>query len=115
MNDIPEQPCGYYVLVEMDKFEEKSAGGIILATVAEGKRENGGMTTGTIKAFGPSAYKGFPGCNGPDDWGVKIGDRFRTHRYAGDPISVDDVNKEHWRLIEDSAIKSIIRGGKDGE
>lgn len=107
MSDIPVKPCGFYVLVEMDKFEKTTESGIIIATVEQEKREQGGMCVGTIRAFGPTAYKGFAGCSSPDDWGVKVGDRFRTHRYAGNAIE----EHENFRLIQDSDITAIIKEG----
>jgi len=106
---VPEQPCGFYVLVEMDEFEETTESGIIIASVEQRKREQGGMCVGTIIAFGPVAYKGFAGCSSPADWGVKVGDRFRTHRYAGNAIE----EHENFRLIQDSDITSIIPEGEE--
>jgi len=101
---IPVKPCGFYVLVEMDKFEEKTESGIIIATVEQTKREQGGVCVGTIVAFGPIAYKGFKGCDSPADWGVNIGDKFKTHRYAGWEVDGHD----NFRLIQDSDITATI-------
>lgn len=106
MSDIPVKPCGYFVLVEMAKFEEKTESGFIIATPEQQKREQAGMCIGTIRAFGPIAYKGFKGCNAPEDWGVKIGDRFKTHRYAGWEVD----GHENFRLIQDSDITATLEG-----
>ena len=107
MNDTAYKPCGYYVLVKMDEVEEKSEGGIILATASGLKREQGGQCIGTVVAFGPAAYKGFEGCTSPDDWGVKIGDKFETNRYAGKPVMREGY--ENYRLITDAEIIATIR------
>lgn len=103
----PEKPCGFWVLVEMEEIKKETEWGFKLQTIEEEKREQGGACIGVIREFGPVAYKGFAGCSGPDDWGVKVGDRFRTHRYAGFEI-MEHVN---FRLIQDSDLMSIIPEG----
>jgi len=108
MSDIPEIPCGFYVLVEMEEIKKETEWGFKLQTIEEEKREQGGACVGVIRAFGKTAYKGFAGCNGPEDWGVKVGDRFRTHRYAGQAIE-EHVN---FRLIQDSDLMSILPEGE---
>lgn len=102
------KPTGYYVLVEMERFENKTKSGIIIATPEQSKKEQKGQCIGVIHAFGPTCYKGFAGCEetGPDGWGVKIGDRFETHRYAGREVNKEGY--ENFRLILDSEIDCII-------
>ena len=101
------KPVGFYVQVKMEKFENKTASGIILATPEEEKREQAGQCIGKIVEFGPTAYKGFAGCDGPDDWGVKVGDRFETTRYAGSSVMAEGY--ADYRLLSDSEIKATIR------
>ena len=112
MNETPYSPCGYYVLVKMEKFENKTKNGIILATPEQEKREQAGQCIGTIIAFGPTAYKGFEGCNGPEDWGVKIGDKFETARYAGKAVNHDDY--KDYRLLTDQEITATIKEADNG-
>lgn len=107
MSDIPVKPCGFYVLVEMEEVKAETDWGFKLTTVEQQKREQSGACVGVVRAFGNTAYKGFAGCSGPDDWGVKVGDRFRTHRYAGSAIE----EHENFRLIQDSDITAIIKDG----
>jgi len=92
----------------MDKFENKTKSGIILATPEQEKREQAGQCFATIIAFGPTAYKGFSGCNGPEDWGVKVGDRFETTRYAGEPCKQEGY--EDYRILLDSEIITTVEG-----
>lgn len=103
---IPVKPCGFFVLVEMEEIEKETDWGFVLQTVEESKREQGGACFGIIRAIGPIAYRGFKGCNSAEEWGVKVGDRFMTHRYAGDPINKRGF--ENFRLIQDSDITATI-------
>jgi len=50
-------PTGFHILIELDRVEEKSAGGIIVNVGDEAKREQGGMNRGTILAFGNTCFK----------------------------------------------------------
>jgi len=83
MSEVLPKPCGFNVLVRLDEFQAKSEGGIILQSIEYEKIERGAVSTGTILAFGPTCYKGFAGCDGPDDWGVKVGDRVKFEKYVG--------------------------------
>lgn len=78
-------PCGYYVLVELEPFEEKSAGGIVLPNQVV-NREQAAMTIGKIEKFGPVAFQNSR-VDGPDQWGVAIGDKvqFPSHAYMRAP------------------------------
>ena len=104
------KPLGYYVLVEMDNVDNVSAGGIIKATHTEHQREQNAADIGTIIAFVPLAFKGFEACNGPEDWGVAIGDRVEYERYEGKGSRFDLEGNEPpaWELrlryIPDSKI-----------
>ncbi len=76
-------PLGFYVLIEMENVDNVSAGGIIKATHTEHQREQNAADVGIVISFGPLAFKGFEACNGPEDWGVEIGDRVEYERYEG--------------------------------
>jgi len=103
------KPVGYYILVEMDKISEEIEEGALAGfqlDSKEVKREQHGHAIGTIKAFGPTCYKGFEGCESPDDWGVKVGDRVEFNRYDGKECLAEGY--EHFRLIPDSNIVAIL-------
>jgi len=90
-DDIAQEwsPCGYNVLVRLDDFENKTESGIIIASLTETEKEQGGINSGVILAFGPTAYKGFAGCNGPEDWGVSVGCKVKFEKYAGTFVDYD--------------------------
>ncbi len=99
------KPLGFYVLVEVDVVEEVSAGGIILGNV---KREQEACEFGVIRAIGPVAYAGFPGCEDgkAEAWGVKVGDKVEYRRYEGKLSNHPDM--ENHRYIPDSHIIGVI-------
>ena len=68
---IPVKPLGYNVLVEIIPVQIKSDFGIVLSSTNEAERESKGRDLARIIAFGPTAYKGYAGCECPADWGVK--------------------------------------------
>ena len=111
---IPIRPNGHYVLVEDEPIEEISAGGIVLATATERRREETGQDYGRVRAFGPIAFKDVKGCQGPEDWGVKIGDLVEyTGRYEGKEsafVREGKVGDEtlKLRLIPDLSIVSTL-------
>ncbi len=107
----PVRPLGHHVLIEVIKVQFKSQGGIILGTEQQEERERKGRDIGIIKAFGPTAYKGFSGCESPEDWGVKLGDIVElSGRYDGKFSSAKDYNKEHenLRYVNDSDIIGVF-------
>ena len=115
------KPLGYYVLVEIAAVEEKSEGGIIMPTGLSEKEQLIDQI-GTVKAIGPTAFIGYPGCDqtettiSPIDqatyesrippsecWGIQVGDKVLFEKYAGE-YSKDDS----FRLIPDSKIIGLI-------
>ncbi len=105
--EIPVNPKGHHVLVEIIPVRFKSSGGIILSSEKEAERERKGRDLARILAFGPTAYLGFEGCNCPEDWGVKVGEVVElSGRYDGKFSSVvefDDCYK-NLRYVNDSDI-----------
>jgi co-chaperonin GroES (HSP10) len=92
-SQLPELPLGTRVLVQIDKVEEKSEGGIVLveSTVENEKT----MTqTGTLVAIGPCAFSGF-GDGSP--W-AEVGDKVRFIRHAGQLIEVEGIE---YRILND--------------
>ena len=103
----PVKPLGHYVLIEIIPVQFKSVGGIILSTERESERERKGRDLGRILDFGPTAYKGFAGCESPKDWGVSIGDVVELKgRYDGKFSSVVDYSDSYknLRYVSDSDI-----------
>ena len=120
----PVAPLGHHVLIEIVPAQFKSTGGIILTTEKENEREMKGRDLGRILAFGPTAYKGFAGCESPEDWGVKVGDTVElSGRYDGKFSSVVDYNDKYKNLryvndsdiigkFSDEIVKQLISGDK---
>ena len=78
------KPCRYYVLIEMEAVEETYGDSkIVVATKNELNREQEGQAIGIIRSFGPTCFKGFEGCESPEQWGVEVGDRIEFNRYSG--------------------------------
>jgi chaperonin GroES len=100
-------PLGYYILVEISDIEEVSAGGIVMP---KGLTEKEQMVDqeGIVRAIGPTAFAGYPGCEDDDRspaecWGVRVGDKVHFEKYAGD---LDDGDS--FRLMPDSKIIGLI-------
>ncbi len=103
----PVSPLGHHVLVEIIPVQFKSTGGIILTTEKEAEKERKGRDLARILEFGPTAYKGFSGCEYPKDWGVSVGDVVELKgRYDGKFSSVVDYNESYknLRYVSDSDI-----------
>ncbi len=102
------KPVGFYVLIEDVEIEEVTSGGIIVPQETV-EREQTGMDFGTILAFGPLCFVGYTKaggeyCDGPEDWGVKIGDKVEFRRYEGKSNTSDGRNL---RYVPDSAIIGV--------
>jgi co-chaperonin GroES (HSP10) len=114
MNNPPVLPLGYNVLVEIIPVQIQSSGGIILASSeAEVERERKGRDIARIIAFGPTAYKGYAGCESPEDWGVKEGDLVElSTRYDGKFTRAHEYNKqfENYRYVSDQDIMGLANG-----
>lgn len=108
---IPVKPLGHHVLIEIIPVQFKSVGGIILTTEKEEERERKGRDLGKILAFGPTAYKGFAGCDSPGDWGVKLGDVVELKgRYDGKFSSAAEYDEQYntLRYVSDSDIIGLF-------
>jgi co-chaperonin GroES (HSP10) len=111
MKMMKGKPTGYHVEVEVETVEEMSAGGIVLNTGKDLKREQDGHHKGKIIAFGPTAYKSLQGCDSPVEWGVEVGDRVMFTRYDGKLVEEDSDDKR--RLVRDTDIIYVL--GEDNE
>ena len=113
MNNPPVLPLGYNVLVEIIPVQVKSSGGIILNSSTEEERERKGRDIARIIAFGPTAYKGYAGCECPADWGVKEGDIVElSTRYDGKFTRAQEYGKqfENYRYVNDQDIMGLASG-----
>jgi len=120
------KPLGFYVLVEMEVVEEVSAGGIILDRDLVNKEQDA-TDTGFVRAIGPTAYAGYPGCeltegSGPltavealsgmtsasphGCWGLELGQKIEYRKFEGKKSSVK--GHENYRYIPDSHIIGVI-------
>tara|TARA_R110002096_G_scaffold300195_1_gene494893 strand:- start:86 stop:454 length:369 start_codon:yes stop_codon:yes gene_type:complete len=107
----PVKPLGHHVLIEIIPVQFKSSGGIILSTDKEVERERKGRDLGRIIEFGPTAYKGFSGCESAADWGVKVGDVVElSGRYDGKFSSAKDYDEQYknLRYVNDSDIIGLF-------
>ena len=111
--NAPVLPLGYNVLVEIIPVQIKSTGGIILSSADEAEKERKGRDLARIIAFGPTAFKGYSGCDSPADWGVKDGDIVElSTRYDGKFTRAGEYNKdyENYRYVSDQDIMGLANG-----
>ena len=115
---LPVRPLGHYVLIEIVPVKFVSNGGIVLSSANEQERERKGRDLGKILAFGPTAYKGFEGCDTPEGWGVAVGDVVELKgRYDGKFSSVAEYDKQYnsLRYVSDSDIIGIFSEEMTGQ
>jgi len=114
------KPCGVKILVEVLPVEETSAGGIIVHSDKEARREKAGRDIGVVKDIGFGAYYGIGGCSKDKDaferakeWGFSIGDKVEFNRYDGKPTRFGETNKEfeNYRLIDDQDVIGVLKDG----
>ncbi|WP_062428912.1 co-chaperone GroES [Treponema endosymbiont of Eucomonympha sp.] len=86
------KPLSDRVLVEVEKAETKSAGGIIIPDTAQEKTQ-----TGTVRAVGPGTEK--------EKITVSVGQRVMYDKYAGTQIKIDGA--EHLILKSGDIIAAI--------
>ena len=113
MINPPVSPLGYHVLVEIIPVQVKSSGGIVLASSTEEERERKGRDMARIVAFGPTAYKGYAGCECPADWGVSEGDIVElSTRYDGKFTRAEEYHPDYknYRYVSDQNIIGVASG-----
>lgn len=104
------KPCGYYILVDVTETEKVTPGGIVLPEALT-QKEQTVEETGTIIAFGPTAFVGMRGCSeegrpAHEQWGLKVGDKVEFKRYEGKKCYVKGF--ENYRYIPDTHIMGVI-------
>jgi len=93
-------PVGLSVLVLPDQVEEKSTGGIIVATTTELDRFQMAQTDAQVIAIGPLAWHDEPSPR------CKVGDRVIIAKYTGMVRQGNDDLK--YRLVLDSDIVALL-------
>jgi co-chaperonin GroES (HSP10) len=106
-------PLGFQVLLEMEEVKDVSAGGVFMGDV---RREQSNVDIGYVRAFGNTAFRGFPGCD-PESyppshqfhsmqphqiWGINIGDKVEYHHLEGQTSRTKGY--ERFRVVPDSQI-----------
>ena len=104
-------PLGHYMLLRLEDYDNVSEGGIILGSKTQEKREQAGVEVGTVMAIGPTAYTGFSGFEGNEEWGVEVGDIVEFKRYEGKPCLIEGYELFHF--IPDSLIIGVHRSIDD--
>lgn len=116
------KPLGFYVLIEMITVENVSEGGIVLPDDMINKEQDA-TDTGYVRAIGPTAYEGYPGCDKTESdvymgmpldvqipphecWGLEIGQKIEYRKFEGKKSSVPGY--ENYRYIPDSHIIGAI-------
>lgn len=104
------KPLGFYVLIEMVEVEAVSEGGIVLPGDLVAKEQDA-TDVGYVRAIGPTAFVGYPGCEqgtaAPSkQWGLEVGQKIEYRRFEGKSSSVR--NYENYRYIPDSHIIGLI-------
>jgi co-chaperonin GroES (HSP10) len=116
------KPLGFYVLIEMVNVEKMSEGGIVLPDELINK-EQSAVDVGYVRAIGPTAFAGYPGCEpmghiDPEKgllgfkrepyemWGLELGQKIEYRKFEGKASAVP--NHENYRYIPDSHIIGAI-------
>jgi len=79
-------PLGFQVLVEIEKEEKVTEGGIIIPEKDRNARRAGNI--GTVLAVGPLAGKDPGDC--PENWGAVVGNKVCFEAYEGQPYLTHD-------------------------
>jgi chaperonin GroES len=101
------KPCGNKILVQMDKVEEVSKGGIFIPTQ---KTEKDAMSqmVGTLIAVGNCAWE-----DQPYPW-AKVGDRVKFAKYAG-YLHTEEGDDTLYRVMHDLDIVMVLPNGEENE
>jgi co-chaperonin GroES (HSP10) len=94
------RPVGHVILVLPLEVDVKSAGGIIMATAGQTRREEMGQTEATVVSLGNTAY-----ADQAEAW-CQPGDRVVFARYAGTERAGSDGKM--YRLINDLDVKGVL-------
>ena len=96
--NIKVQPLGKRVLVQADRVEEKTAGGLVLPPSAS---EDQKPETGIVVVLGKGKEDGKE-----ISFDVSVGDRIYFKKYSADELEIDD---EKYLLLSSEDILAIIK------
>ena len=108
------KPLGFYVLIEMEEVGKVSEGGIVLPEDLI-KKEQDAADVGYVRAIGPTAFSGYPGCEDRQDivgfkphhaWGLEVGQKVEYRKFEGKRSSQRDY--ENFRYLPDSHIIGVV-------
>lgn len=115
ITQIDITPTTYHVVVELEKIEETTKSGIIVASEAI-KKEQTGAQFARILSVGPIAFRDTDMMK----WSVmpQIGDIILISRYTGERIyssrvDISDEKLANIRIINDEDVLAIIKETKD--
>jgi len=110
INESGFHPRGPRVLIKVDKVEEVSEGGIILAQDLVNKEQNA-QIKGVVVEIGPDCWMDTPLARiemamgkDPTAW-CKVGDRVQIGKYAGNRLIGKD--EQEYRVVNDLDIVGI--------
>jgi len=114
------KPLGFYVLIEMEEYKKE---GTILLPQDLIDKEQDATSVGYVRAIGPTAYVGYPGCDIFDAdeyitalakeagitsatphgcWGLEVGQKIEYRKFEGKKSTIKGY--ENYRYIPDSHI-----------
>lgn len=111
------KPLGFYIIVEMETVK----GGLIELPEDIIAKEQDATSIGYVRAIGPTAYCGYPGCEDPisesleppldfhdpaEKWGLKVGMKIEYRKFEGKKSALKGY--ENYRYIPDSHIIGAI-------
>lgn len=106
---LPVIPVGYRLLIKQDAVENKSTGGIIMATDDEQSRKQAGHNRGTVMAMGEECYK-----DNKSNW-CQVGDKVMFSSYAGKKFLVSELENridkddvQYWHVMNDEDILGVL-------
>lgn len=111
-------PSGNKVMIQLDKVESFSHGGIFVLP-SQAERDSMNQTEGTVAALGPLAYKDMRGWDeAKQEWvvleWVKPGDRVKFQRHHGwVHIEGKDDDKTEYRVMHDTDITMVLKQGAE--
>jgi co-chaperonin GroES (HSP10) len=98
-------PCGNKILVQMDRVEEMSKGGIVIPH-QKTERDEMSQMVGTLVAVGNCAWG-----DQPAPW-ARVGDRVKFAKYAG---YLHEEGAVKYRVMHDLDIVMVLPKGKNDE
>lgn len=108
------KPKGNMILVKQIPVSKTSAGGIILGTYDEEKRQQKGQQVGIVVELGPDAYSKESGFDGGSPY-CKAGDVVIFPRYSGTQYLISDImnktpeeNEVHYHLMSDTDVMGVM-------